>query len=65
MGGAAPESTEADLISSRVPFADLLARVLSGAITDSMTVAAALMVEVLRVKGGLPSPVAIALGSSG
>ena len=60
-GGAALESTEGDLVSDRVPFASVVARVLAGEITDSMTVAMVLLVELLRTRGGLPAPVAAAL----
>ena len=53
-GGAVPESTEGDLVSARVPFTEVVARVLNGYITDSMTVAAVLHVELLRMRGELP-----------
>ena len=60
-GGATPETTEADLVSARVPFVSVLERVLAGDITDSLTASMVLLVEVLRGRGGLPAPVAHAL----
>ena len=55
--GATPESTEGDLVSVRIQFGDVVARVMAGAITDSMTVAAVMHVELLRLRGELPSGV--------
>jgi len=50
---AEPEDTEA-LTVVRMPFAKVVDLVLSGGITDSMTVAAVLKVKVLLDSGGLP-----------
>ncbi len=52
-GGAEPESTE-DLALWRLPFAELVELVWSGAITDSMTVATVAKVEAMRLRHELP-----------
>jgi ADP-ribose pyrophosphatase len=60
MGKAEPEEDER-LTVRRVPFSELLARVVSGEITDAMTVAAALRAAHEARSGGLPEPLARAL----
>ena len=59
-GEATPEEDE-ELAVRRVPFAELLARVVSGEITDAMTVAAALRVAHEARCGQLPEALARAL----
>lgn len=57
-----PESTE-ELALWRVPFADLVSMVWSGAITDSMTVAAVAKLEAMRLRGELPAALGAILRS--
>ncbi|MSP88587.1 MAG: NUDIX hydrolase [Alphaproteobacteria bacterium] len=56
-GTARPEDTE-QLQIKRVPFADALAMAWRGEITDSMSVAALLKVELMARRGELPAAVA-------
>lgn len=59
-----PEATEI-LRHRRVPFAELLARVLDGRIRDSMSVAAALRAHHMAVTGALPHNLAEAMLGKG
>jgi len=52
-GPAAPDATER-LLHLRVPFASLLERVVSGAVTDSLTVAAVLRAHHMMAMGDMP-----------
>lgn len=54
LGEAAPEETE-QLQLRRLPFATAVDMVLSGAITDALSMAALLQVECLRQRGRLPA----------
>jgi ADP-ribose pyrophosphatase len=60
---ASLESSESDLRVERVPYRQLVERVATGDITDSVTVATTLKVEVMRLSGDLPDAVRNALGS--
>ena len=50
---AAPEDSE-DITIARIPIDEFIARVESGEITDSMTVAAAYKLQGLKLSGQLP-----------
>ena len=63
-GQKQPEATEV-LKHRRVPFAELLARVLDGRIGDSLTVAAALRAHHMAVTGELPADLAAAMLGKG
>ena len=58
---AEPEDTE-DLRLRRIPFAEVVEMVGAGAITDAMTVATVLRLEVNRLKGQLPEALLRRLG---
>jgi 8-oxo-dGTP pyrophosphatase MutT (NUDIX family) len=58
-----PEETE-ELRLRHVPFADLLAMVMDGAVGDSLTVATVLKAAAMARLGRLPEPVARLLGDS-
>ncbi|MBI3438536.1 MAG: NUDIX hydrolase [Proteobacteria bacterium] len=63
-GEKRPEATEV-LRHRRVPFAELLARVLDGRIRDSLTVAAALRAHHMAITGELPESLAAAMLGKG
>ncbi len=56
-GDACPDDTEA-LSVRRVPFAEAVAMAMNGAITDSMSVASLLKVQLMAMNGTLPDDVA-------
>ncbi|MFD1625942.1 NUDIX domain-containing protein [Azospirillum griseum] len=56
-GAACPDDTEA-LSVRRVPFAEAVAMAMTGAITDSMSVASLLKVQLMALNGSLPDDVA-------
>lgn len=60
-GEAEPESTE-ELARWRMPFADAVAMVWDGQITDSMTVATIAKLEAMRLAGQLPAALSAILG---
>ena len=60
-GNAEPESTE-ELAHWRMPFAEAVAMVWDGRITDSMTVATIAKLEAMRLGGQLPAALSAILG---